>query len=233
MNQPFEPFPDKPRLQRAVADAFCDLAIQAVDRQGVFRVSLSGGSTPRDVYRMLAERDLPWDKIHWFWGDERNVPPDHDDSNYRMVRQMLLDHAAIPESNVHAVPVDPNDPASAAAEYDQILRDHFASHWPDWDLVLLGMGDDAHTASLFPATAALAETERWFVENWVEKLDAFRYTLTYPAIPSARNIWMLISGSAKRPALTAVLEAPADLQRFPAQGVSATRWFVTADVCGD
>ncbi|MEO1528144.1 MAG: 6-phosphogluconolactonase [Planctomycetota bacterium] len=232
MSLPFDPFEEIPTLQSTVTDAFCDLAKTTVEQNGVFRVSLSGGSTPKRVYEMLRDRDLPWDQIHFFWGDERNVAHDHDDSNYLMVKTALLDHISIPESNVHPVPVLVDAPGDAARAYESTLREHFDSDAPQWDLVLLGMGDDAHTASLFPETKALDESERWFVENWVEKFDAYRYTMTYPAIGSGKNIWFIITGSAKQAALREVLAGETDPKTYPSQRIQPTRWFVSADACG-
>ncbi|QEG00656.1 6-phosphogluconolactonase [Stieleria maiorica] len=232
MQYPFEPFADTALLQQAVTDSFCQLAEQTVAKNGVFRVSLSGGSTPRRVYEMLSQRELPWDRIHWFWGDERNVPHDHDDSNFRMVHTALLSKVDIPPQNIHAVPVDVESPAKAAEQYEQTLRQHFHGPVPDWDLVLLGMGDDAHTASLFPDTLGLGEQKRWFIENWVPKFDAFRYTMTYPAIESARNTWFIITGEAKQDALKQVLFGAEDPARYPSQRIRPTRWFVDAAACG-
>ncbi len=175
-------------------------------------------------------RDLPWDRIHWFWGDERNVPHDHNDSNTKMVFDALLNRIHPPAQNIHAVPVDIADPASAAAAYEQELRSNFpGDSFPRWDLNLLGMGDDAHTASLFPGTSALQESDRWFVENWVEKFDAYRYTLTAPAINSSRQVWFLVAGVAKQQALTKVLTHDRDPIRYPSQLIEPDRWFVTSD----
>lgn len=220
---------DAPDLQQAVADAFCEVAKRACEQNDSFTVSLSGGSTPKKLYELLSKRDLPWEKTHWFWGDERNVPHDHADSNYRMVREALLQHVPIPESNIHPVPVNMDDPATAAQEYDRTIRDHFDGGMPAWDLALLGMGDDAHTASLFPDTDALQETQKVFVANWVEKFNAWRYTLTYPAINSGREIWFLISGANKRDALTAVCGDVQDSQQYPSQLIRPTCWHITED----
>lgn len=229
MNLPFEPFADIPSLQLAVTDAFCELAKKSVSESGGFRVSLSGGSTPKRVYEMLADRDLPWDQIHWYWGDERNVPQDHSDSNYLMVKTALLDKVAIPESNIHPVPVNVESPDQAASAYERTLMDGLGACPPKFDLVLLGMGDDAHTASLFPETTALGETERSFVENWVPKFDAFRYTMTYPAIAAGKNIWFIITGSAKQDALKQVIAGESNASVYPSQRINPTRWFVSSD----
>lgn len=227
-------FSDSESLSQAACEHFIDAVTDALQTQPRFRVSLSGGSTPKRLYQLLAQRDLPWDRIDWFWGDERNVTADHDDSNFRMVRETLLRVVGVPAETIFAVPVDPADPAATAATYEQTLRKAFAGDaFPQWDLALQGMGDDAHTASLFPETTAITETERWFVENWVEKLDTFRYTLTAPAINSARQIWFFISGAAKRPALASVWNGPVDPAIYPSQLISpdhpGLKWYVTTD----
>lgn len=225
-----QPFDRLDQLHEAAATAFCELVAQTLAERDVFRVSLSGGSTPKRLYELLSERDLPWDRIHWYWGDERNVPADDPDSNARMVRQAWLDHVDAPAANIHAVPTGSGEPAVVAAEYEQTLKQHFAGdEFPVWDLALLGMGDDAHTASLFPETTALDERERWFVENWVEKLATFRYTLTAPAINSARESWFLVSGEGKQEALANVLGPTADYRRYPSQLIRPTAWYVTKD----
>ena len=231
MPLPFDPFDQIPDLQQAVTDSFVDLANQCIEQTGAFKVSLSGGSTPKRVYEMLAERELAWDKIHLFWGDERNVPHDHQESNFLMVKTALLDKVPIPDSNVHAVPVNVKAPDDAARQYEQTLRENLDEE-NGWDLVLLGMGDDAHTASLFPETKALSETDRWFIENWVEKFGAYRYTTTYPAIHSGKDIWFIITGQAKQEALRHVLEGETNPTLYPSQRIKPTRWFVSADACG-
>ena len=226
-------FDDKPSLQSRVTDDFVAAANTAVADRGVCRVSLSGGSTPKAIYAALAARDLPWDSMRWFWGDERNVEPDHDDSNQRMVREAMLTPAGGPESTVFPVPVDILRPDAAAAAYERTMREEFGDiDAPAFDIVLLGMGDDAHTSSLFPGTAALAVKDRWFVENHVPKMDGYRYTSTYPAINAGREIWFLVTGANKREALDAVWNGERDLERFPSQGIDATRWYVTKDAVG-
>ncbi|MDB4353362.1 6-phosphogluconolactonase [bacterium] len=225
-----EIFHELAQLHEATAQDFCDLAKSSIESNGIFRVALSGGSTPKHIYELIAQRDLDWANIHWFWGDERNVPLDHPDSNARMVHEALLDRIDIPHSNIHEVPVNVDAPAEAARQYEQILRDHFCdAAFPTWDLALQGMGDDAHTASLFPETTALQEHTRWFVENWVNKLDSYRYTLTAPAINSAKQIWFMVSGEGKQNALKSVLSGPADPQLYPSQLINANRWLVTQD----
>jgi 6-phosphogluconolactonase len=223
-------FPTVSDLQDAVVNDFCDLVTRILSTKDTFRVSLSGGSTPKRIYEMLADRDLPWSQIHFFWGDERNVPHDHDDSNAKMVATALLDRISIPPANIHRVPVDVDDPASAAKAYESTLREHFAGdEYPVWDLNLLGMGDDAHTASLFPGTSAIDQTDRWFVENRVEKLDTFRYTLTAPAINSASQKWFMVAGENKRGALAKVLSEEIAPSKYPSQLIANPKWYVTAD----
>lgn len=220
---------------------FIALANESIRARGVFRVSLSGGSTPKSLYQRIAASDLDFSRIQWFWGDERNVPHDHADSNFRMVSEALLKPAKIDPANVFPVPVRVDDPASAATNYETIMRRQFGaaetaadsgrdhSDFPQWDLVLLGLGDDAHTASLFPNTSALDVCDRWFVENWVEKFSAFRYTLTAPAINSGREIWFLIAGSGKKDAVGRILSDKRDFRLYPSQLIRPTRFFVTSD----
>ena len=229
----WETFDSLETLNQSVLQAFIDLAESTIAARGVFRVSLSGGSTPKMLYESLAKQSLDWSRIEWFWGDERNVPHDHADSNYRMVREALLGPAGIPTSNVFPVPVQTDDPHKAALAYESMMRSRFdaATPFPVWDLVLLGMGDDAHTASLFPETKAIDEHQRWFVENWVEKFNAFRYTLTAPAINSGREIWFLIAGANKRESLRKVRTGPHHPALYPSQLIQPTRWYVTKDAC--
>jgi len=216
-------------LQLFVADAFCDRVHRVCETSDTFNVSLSGGSTPKKLYELLSKRDLPWDKIHWFWGDERNVLENSEESNFRMVREALLDPVGIAPANIHPVPVQTDAPEEAASRYDQLIREHFQGTRPDWDLVLLGMGDDAHTASLFPGTDALGEKERVFVANWVEKFDAWRYTLTAPAINSGKEIWFLVTGEKKQSALEHVFGSTQDPQQWPSQLIQPTIWHLTED----
>jgi 6-phosphogluconolactonase len=225
-------------ITTAVLDAFVKLANNTIAERGVFRVSLSGGSTPKRLYQALANQPLDWSCIEWYWGDERNVPHDHSESNFRMVKEAMLQPAKVPASQYFPVPVSSGDPATVAANYEATLKARFGGQqdlsaaMPAWDLVLLGMGDDAHTASLFPETNALNEQERWFVENWVEKFKAFRFTLTAPAINSGREIWFLVTGENKRDSLAKVLGDERNPSAYPSQLIRPTRWYVTADACG-
>lgn len=217
-------------LHDAVVRDFCQLVATTLEHQDRFSVSLSGGSTPKRIYEMLSEKELPWQKIHFFWGDERNVPHQDDDSNAKMVATALLDRVDIPADNIHRVPVIVDDPATAAKQYEETLRIFFADQdFPVWDLNLLGMGDDAHTASLFPGTHAIGENKRWFVENYVEKLSTFRYTLTAPAINSAKQKWFMVAGENKRTALSQVWSSEKNVDAFPSQLIQNANWYVTDD----
>lgn len=217
-------------LNETVRHSLLSLADDGVSQRGTFRMSLSGGSTPRRLYQSLVGTSFPWSSCKLFWGDERNVPPDHADSNFRMVKEAMLEPAHVPGSSFFPVPIDTASPERAAAAYEQQMRAEFAGQpFPKWDLVLLGMGDDGHTASLFPDTTALDQTDRWFVENWVEKFDAYRYTLTAPAINSGSEIWFLITGENKRQPLHEVLYGQSNPRRYPSQLIRPTRIFATSD----
>ena len=196
----------------AAAEAFVQAATGAIASGGRFSVALSGGTTPKRVYQLLATesyRDrLDWTRVHIFFGDERCVPVDHPDSNYRMAREALISAVPIPGENVFPIQGD-GDPGSNAQKYEQQLKQFFVNtHWPIFDLVLLGLGEDAHTASLFPGTKALHEDNAWVVANWVEKLQTWRITLTAPVINHAAQILFLVTGSSKaKPLSTGIGDA--------------------------
>lgn len=214
-------------VARAAAERLVGLAREAVAARGRFTLALSGGSTPRTLFGFLAKapfRDqVDWRRLEVFWGDERCVPPTHADSNYRMARETLLDAVPIPGDHVHRILAETEDHAAAAAAYEaEIARALGATPGaapPAFDLVLLGMGPDGHTASLFPGTAALAERERWVVANWVPKFAAHRITLTWPILNRAAHVLFLVAGADKAPVLREVLEGPPDLERLPSQGI--------------
>jgi 6-phosphogluconolactonase len=217
-------------LSRVAAAEFVRRAQEAVQAKDLFTVALSGGSTPRSVYALLADdvslrTAVPWNKAHFFWGDERHVPPDHPESNYRMAYEALLGKVPVPAANVHRIKTEYPDAQQAADEYEQEVREFFrleAGPFPRFDLLLLGMGPDGHTASLFPGTAALQERERLVVANWVEKFRSYRITLTLPVINNAAHILFLVSGEEKAEMLRAVLRDEAQSQRFPTQLVRPT-----------
>ncbi|MGD1277033.1 MAG: 6-phosphogluconolactonase [Tepidisphaeraceae bacterium] len=210
--------PDIRELAAAAAELIVAQSERAIADGGSFSIALSGGNTPKALYELLASDaycdDVDWQHWQVYFGDERWVGPDHPDSNYRMARQALLDHVPLDARNVHRMKGE-IDPQEAAVEYGQLLKDQFADG--GLDLILLGLGDDGHTASLFPGTAALAETHRRCVANFVPKLSAWRLTLTAPFINRARQVVVLVSGDAKAKKVTEVLEGPSDPQRLPIQ----------------
>jgi 6-phosphogluconolactonase len=194
---------DPEALSRRIADWMLEIAATT---DGVFSVNLSGGSTPRRLYQLLAGSPyydkFPWSRTHWFWGDERFVPHDDTLSNYRMVREALLSHAPIPATNIHPVPTEGITPDEAASAYERELKSFYGTERLDparplFDVTLLGLGPDGHTASLFPGTAVLAERHRWVAAVVGAKAEA-RITLTYPALESSRRAAFLIAGAGKR-----------------------------------
>ena len=225
-------FDDAEDLMRAAAEAIVSDAARAVEERGRFDWALAGGSTPRALYRLLADdpyRDrLPWNAIHFYWGDERHVPPDHADSNYRMAREAMLDRVPVPPENVHRIPAERPEAEEAAKEYEATLRAIFASDdWPRFDLVPLGLGPEGHTASLFPGTPLLAEQVRWVAAPWVEAQHTFRITLTPPALNHARRAMFLVAGEEKAAALHAVLPGAREPAVYPAQINAGNRlWLV-------
>ena len=210
-------------LFHASAEEFCALGTQAIEKNGRFTVALSGGSTPRGLHQELVTNfssRLPWEKVFFFWGDERHVPPDSSDSNYRMAKETLLTKLPIPQSNIHRVPAELSDAREAAQKYEATLEEFFhpaGNEFPRFDFILLGMGPDGHTASLFPGTAALQEKDRLVVANWVEKLNTFRITFTYPVLNNASSVMMLVSGDEKAEMVRRALKDPS--ANLPCQGV--------------
>ncbi len=198
--------PSPHHLVRTAADRFVSLASEAIANRGRFAVALAGGSTPEPAYALLAEppivHKVDWTRVEVFWGDERCVPPDHPDSNYRMARRAFLDHVPIPEENVHRMRGE-LPPDEAVAAYRLELQKALGADGR-FDLILLGMGPDGHTASLFPGTDAVDERTRSVVAVHVEALDAWRITLTLPVINAARRVIFLVSGEAKAETLARV-----------------------------
>jgi 6-phosphogluconolactonase len=224
-----EVFEDIELLTRRAAELFTDSSNEAVAKRGRFAVALSGGRTPQGLYALLAEgadyrNRIPWRAVHFFFGDERCVPPDHPDSNFRMAKEAMLSKLDIPAENIHRIRAEL--PAARAAEdYEEELGRFFAlaeGQAPKLDLVLLGMGADGHTASLFPGTDAVRESRRLALAVWVPKLSAFRITLTAPALNAAELVVFLVAGAEKAVALEAVLEGQADPDRYPAQAIQPT-----------
>jgi len=221
-------FSDLDALSNAAAD---QMAALAGATSGPWHVALSGGSTPERLFELLAARGrdaLPWDRIHLWWGDERTMPPDHPDSTYGMARRALIDRLELDASRIHRIESE-RDPAAAASDYEHALVGALGAP-PAFDLVLLGLGPDGHTASLFPGSPAIAETQRWCVANPVDSPVAHgkttRITLTAPAINAAREIRFLVAGADKAGVLRAVLEGPRG--KYPAQLIHGATWLVDA-----
>jgi 6-phosphogluconolactonase len=214
-------FDDPQKLSQGAAEEFASQAAAAVRSRGRFTVALSGGSTPRSLYNLLAQnRSLPWDKIYFFFGDERHVPPDNPESNYRMVHESLLSKVPTPAANVFRIPAENPDASEAAKAYEQTLKQFFKTPtegFPRFDLVLLGMGPDGHTASLFPGTSALQEKSRWVVSNWVDKFKTDRITLTLPVLNDAAVVMFLVSGQDKAQPLKEVLEGKESGELYPSK----------------
>lgn len=220
-------FPDANALSRGAADEFARAARAAIDSCGRFTVALSGGSTPKAMFSLLSADHrngvnlLAWERIHVFFGDERHVPPDHPESNFRMASESLLDHVPIPPGNVHRI-MGELDAATAAARYEVELRSVFRTTpgaTPQFDLVLLGMGTDGHTASLFPDSDALSETTALVSANWVEKFKSHRITFTFALLNKASEVLFLTAGNDKAEMLRNILRGDPSGQTYPAQNV--------------
>ncbi|MFZ0939434.1 MAG: 6-phosphogluconolactonase [Candidatus Sulfotelmatobacter sp.] len=223
-------------LFQAAAEEVLQSAREAITGRGRFTIALSGGSTPRNLYTLIAANastSLPWDKVFFFWGDERHVPPTDAESNYRMANEALLSKVPVPPANIFAIPTENPDASAVAEAYEKTLRKFFAlqpGEFPRFDLILLGMGPDGHCASLFPETGALKEKSRLVVANWVEKLHTNRITLTLPVLNAARRVAFLVSGSDKAAVLHEVLEGNAPGEKYPSKLVRPSDgkliWFV-------
>ncbi|MBN1285927.1 MAG: 6-phosphogluconolactonase [Anaerolineae bacterium] len=219
-------YPDAGALMRAAAELFITIADEATAARGRFSVALSGGSTPRALYKLLAldgfARQVDWSKVNVFWGDERAVPPDHEWSNYRMAREALLDHVPIPEVRIYRIPGELS-PTLAADVYQRMLKEFFGeANPPRFDLVLLGMGGDGHIASLFPDVPLLHETGRWVAAAKTPagiSPDVARITFTPVVLNAAANVVFLVQGPDKAARLKAVLEGPHKPDELPAQVV--------------
>jgi 6-phosphogluconolactonase len=215
---------DADALAREAAELFISNANEAVARNGSAAIVLSGGSTPKKMGQLLAEdgyrERVPWDKLHIFWGDERWVPIESPESNAGEAKRAFLDEVGIPNERVHPFETVGIPPDESAARYESLVRSTVgATGVPSFDLILLGMGDDGHTASLFPGTDAIHETDRLVVSNFVPKLDTTRLTFTPPLINAGRNVVFLAAGGGKADRLAEVLDGPVDIDRLPSQVV--------------
>jgi 6-phosphogluconolactonase len=225
-----EILPDPPALARHVAEWMTNAALAA---KGSFRVSLSGGSTPKTLYGLLASdefgRRFPWQRVSWYWGDERFVPYEHPDSNYRMAREAMLAKAPVPAENIHPIPVD-GSPESAAHRYEQTLQEAYGSTSLDparplFDVMLLGLGEDGHTASLLPGEPVLEERKRW-VAAVSHGRPEVRLTMTYPVIESSRRVAFLVAGQGKAAILRAVRSGTSQAPAARIRSVGELFWFV-------
>jgi 6-phosphogluconolactonase len=233
-------FADPAGVARAAAEFVVEVCTEAVDGTGRFLIALSGGNTPRGLYERLAgpgyaER-IPWESVHVFWGDERCVPPSDPKSDYGMAKGVLLDHVAIAQGRIHRIRGE-DDPELVAGEYERLLRRTFgAMTGPPptipgarIDLALLGMGEDGHTASLFPGAAAVQEVQRWVMPVEAPVDPRRRVSLTPPVLNASAHALFMVTGIGKAPALAAVLEGPSDPLTYPAQTIEDAEWFVDAD----
>lgn len=235
---------DTEAISRAAAETLIKDISDCLQAQDSYSIALSGGSTPRRLYALLAndaklQEQIPWERVHFFWGDERHVPPDHPDSNYRMAYNALLSKVPIPSINIHRIRAEDSDADKAAADYEHEIRRFLkidAGQMPRFNCVLLGMGPDGHIASLFPGTSALEETNRLAVANWVEKFQSYRITLTVSVINNADRIIFLVSGAEKADTLKAVLEDDVKSNRYPAQRIQPSDgkliWFLDRSAAG-
>jgi len=229
-----EIFANAQELARGAAEYFVARSGEAVAQKGFFSVALSGGSTPKALYQLLVDLDVPWSRIHFFWSDERHVPPDHPDSNYRMANEAMLSHVPVPQHNIHRVPSENPSATEAASEYEQTLIEGTKQSLPQLDLIMLGLGTDGHTASIFPGSEVLHETERLVAAPWVDKFQTYRITMTLPLLNNGACVVFLVSGSEKAPIVKEVLEGP---EKYPAQAVKPTRgellWMLDKDAASE
>jgi 6-phosphogluconolactonase len=220
-------------LARATAQHFVVRSVEAVAQRGLFTVALSGGSTPKSLYQILANQfrdQIPWLQTHFFWSDERHVPPDHPDSNYRMANEFMLSRVPVARSNVHRIRSENPDAADAAREYEETLLELTKASLPQLDLILLGLGTDGHTASIFPGSEVLHEKKRLVAAPWVEKLNTYRITMTLPLLNNAASVLFVVSGKEKAGIVKEVLQGP---KGYPAQEVEPTKgellWMLDKD----
>lgn len=224
MDRTIRIFPDVAAIAQHAANIFVNAAKQAVKERGVFRVAMAGGSTPKTLYALLVSEpfrsQLSFDKMQLFFGDDRHVPPDHPDSNYRMVSENFVSKTPIRPEQVFRMKTELQDTEKAALEYEQTLKTQFAlkpGELPRFDLMMLGMGNEGHTLSLFPATTALRDNGRLVVRTWVGKLYTERITCTAPVANNSAAVLFMIAGADKAPALKAVLEGPYEPDQLPTQ----------------
>jgi 6-phosphogluconolactonase len=214
-------FENSEELAIQSAALFSEHAQQAIAERGAFFVLLSGGHTPVGMFSRMTKLSLPWDKIHWFWGDDRMVPPDNPESNYLNFRTHFLDHVRVPEENVHRVRTEAGSPEKVAELYQTEIQKYFrGSDWPRFDFAIQGMGNDGHTASLFPGSQTEHDSPRWVIAPFVEKLGVFRISVTLGVLNSTRAVLFLVTGEDKAERVRQVLRDPREHQGLlPSQRV--------------
>lgn len=224
------------KTSRALAARIATVVRKKFARDETFSLALSGGTTPETLYSILAREysgSIPWDIVHVFWSDERYLPPEDEHSNFRMARRALLDRVPIPRANIHPVPTETMDPMSSSHAYEDELGSHFDSVPPRFDLILLGMGADGHTASLFPHSEVLRESQRLVVPVQADAEPKRRLTFTFGLINNASRVYFLVAGEQKAEAVKKVLENNADVEEYPAAGVDPEKgelvWWLDAD----
>jgi len=218
---------DKTALIASAQQFIINKIKDTITKKDLCTIALAGGSTPKPIYEAIALSDLSWDKIHVFWGDERYVPPTHPDSNQKMAREAWLNKVSIPETNIHPMPTDGANPTEDAQKHDQEIKDFFQEGFPSFDIILLGMGDDGHTASLFPHTEALTKCDRLITVG--NNKDSLRLTFTIPLINQAHCVIFLVSGASKQEALVQVFGDSAENKQYPSKFIQPQGeliWFV-------
>ena len=236
MKKNVEVLPDKIDLVRRASEFALAKMRECIEARGQCTIALAGGNTPKPLYEFLATQDLPWDKVYVFWGDERYVPPDSPDSNYGMARKAWLDKVEIPEGNVYPMPTMADDPAADARTYEGHLQEFFGLapvDFPVFDIILLGIGDDAHTASLFPHTDVLQVCDRSVSVG--NKDGDPRITLTIPVINLARTVFFVVAGASKQTALDRIFAAEEDDLTYPARMISPVEgelWWLLDEAAG-
>lgn len=233
-------FPNSEELARAAAEYFVARCREAIEEHGAFTVALSGGSTPKLLFELLADlhqlfrEQIAWSSIHFFWSDERHVPPDHPDSNYRMANEAMLSHVPVTAKNIHRVPSENPSATEAASEYEQTLITITQQSLPRLDLIMLGLGSDGHTASIFPGSEVLHETKRLVAAPFVEKFQTYRITMTLPLLNNGASVVFLVTGSEKASIVKEVLEGP---EKYPAQAIKPTNgellWMLDEDAASE
>jgi len=233
-------FPDLETLNQSAAEMFIRIGSEAIRERGRFTVSLAGGSTPESLYKLLASEKfkdkIDWEKVFFFFGDERNVSPNDEKSNFRMANESILRALQISDENIFRWQTELQTPETIAEKYEKTIRAFFnlsENEFPRFDLILLGMGDDGHTASLFPFTEALSENKKIAATNEVEKLATVRLTLTFPAFNNAANILFFVAGENKAETLRTVLEGDSQPEKYPSQNINPENgsifWLVDAN----